>query len=244
MLRKTSSNLVFVLLLVLAPSLALAQGTLFVEGDKVGVGVQLPSTTLHVQKADGSTKLLIEETSGTTALRELFQLSNNGGPFFIFSDTSNGTSYSFAMSGVGDFIISQQQNPGVEFRLTPSGNMTIAGTLTQGSSRDIKTAIEPVNGSDILQRVVDLPLSTWTYTADEKGSRHLGPMAEDFKEAFALGSSPKGLSTMDTSGVALAAIQGLYDLVEQQNRQIQALQQRIDEMEGASPTTGDAEPHQ
>jgi hypothetical protein len=34
-------------------------------------------------------------------------------------------------------------------------------------------------------------------------------MAEDFYQAFGLGESETGIATLDTSGVALAAIQGL-----------------------------------
>lgn len=220
-----------------APMIALAQpGTLFVEGSNVGIGTPTPGSTLHIQKSDGTTKVLIQEIAGTTQVRELFQLVNNGGPFFVFADSSRGESYSFAMSGVGHFIISHQQTPGVQFRLTPSGDVTISGILIEGSSRDIKKNISPVDNSGILAKVRDLPISTWSYDSDPSHVRHLGPMAEDFRAAFGLGRTEKGIATLDSSGVALAAIQELASLVEQQSREIEALKTQLAKAAGRDET--------
>ncbi|HEY0781838.1 MAG TPA: hypothetical protein VGE98_05225, partial [Thermoanaerobaculia bacterium] len=55
--------------------------------------------------------------------------------------------------------------------------------------------------------------------------RHLGPMAEDFFAAFSLGRDEKGISLIDTGGVALAAIQGLYRKLEEKEAEVQALRQ-------------------
>src|SRR5690606_33233770 len=90
----------------------------------------------------------------TTSVRELFRMSNNGGPFVIFADTSLGKSWAFASLANGDFSVSQQQNAGVEYRFNPNGNLTIGGTLTQGSSRSVKTAIEAVDPAAVLLRVL------------------------------------------------------------------------------------------
>jgi septal ring factor EnvC (AmiA/AmiB activator) len=46
--------------------------------------------------------------------------------------------------------------------------------------------------------------------------RHVGPMAQDFQAAFGLnGSDDKHISVVDESGVALAAIQGLNQKLEE-----------------------------
>jgi hypothetical protein len=190
-----------------------------------------------VKKADGTARLQVEESSATTQVRELFRLVNNGGPFFIFQDSSTAKSFSFAMSGPGDFIISHQQTPGVQLRLNPNGNLTISGSLSQGSSREIKEQVQTVDPQEVLQRVAALPVATWKYKADAGPVRHLGPMAEDFHGAFGLGANDKGISALDTSGVALAAIQGLYDLVQEQRSEIDELRQRLAELEGADGDT-------
>lgn len=103
--------------------------------------------------------------------------------------------------------------------------MTIRGALTQNSDKNRKTAIVPINHGDILSKVRNLPLSYWTYKTDtERGIRHIGPMAQDFYAAFGTGQGPKGISTLDTCGVALAAIQALA-------KENDALKQRLSELE-------------
>lgn len=218
-------------LVALAPVAALAQaGTLFVEGDNVGIGTATPIAPLHVRESNGAAKVLVEEVAGTVQARELFRLVNNGPPFFIFVDSSLSQSYSFAMFG-SDFIISHQQTPGIELRLNPNGNLTISGSLSEGSSREVKNDVVAVDRHEILEKVVDLPISTWRYKADDQSVRHLGPMAEDFRAAFALGGSDQAISTLDTGGVALAAIQGLHDLVREQRDEIRELRARLTELE-------------
>jgi hypothetical protein len=49
-------------------------------------------------------------------------------------------------------------------------------------------------------------------------------MAEDFHAAFALGSGDRTIATVDTAGVALAAIQGLNAKLEAENA---ALRERL-----------------
>ncbi len=60
-----------------------------------------------------------------------------------------------------------------------------------------------------------MPLSTWNYKAQDDSIRHMGPMAQDFHAAFGLGVSDKLIDTIDPDGVALAAIQGLNALVQE-----------------------------
>ena len=78
------------------------------------------------------------------------------------------------------------------------------------SDRDLKESFASVDAHEVLAGVVDLPITTWTYKADPAGARHLGPMAQDFKAAFDLGASERGIHKIDADGVALAAIQALH----------------------------------
>jgi hypothetical protein len=50
-------------------------------------------------------------------------------------------------------------------------------------------------------------------------------MAQDFHAAFPLNESTTTLNDADLHGVALAAIQGLHDLVREKDTQLQALQE-------------------
>jgi hypothetical protein len=76
------------------------------------------------------------------------------------------------------------------------------------SDRNLKEKFTPVSAREVLDKVAALPLSEWNYKADT-GSRHLGPMAQDFRAAFGLGTDERHIATVDADGIALAAIQGL-----------------------------------
>jgi hypothetical protein len=79
--------------------------------------------------------------------------------------------------------------------------------LLQVSDRNKKQNLRPIDSSAILASVAGMPLSRWNYLG--QGADHLGPMAQDFRSAFGLGSDDKSIATIDGEGVALAAIQGL-----------------------------------
>ena len=102
---------------------------------------------------------------------------------------------------------------GPEMRLAANGNLTITGSLSQGSSRARKTAITPVDHADILQKVTALPVANWSWK-DAETVRHIGPFAEDFHRIFNTGDSAHTSATLDASGVALAAIQALAHRTE------------------------------
>ncbi len=75
-------------------------------------------------------------------------------------------------------------------------------------------------------------------------------MAQDFFAAFGLNNTPKGISSLDTSGVALAAIQGLNQaleekdakfnqLLEEKDARIQDLENRLKALEELQNTSVD-----
>jgi hypothetical protein len=66
----------------------------------------------------------------------------------------------------------------------------------------------------MLERVRELPISTWNYTSDDALVRHIGPMAQDFAALFGVGADDRHIHHGDGQGIALAAIQGLADLLE------------------------------
>ena len=76
-----------------------------------------------------------------------------------------------------------------------------------------------------------------SYIKDSGRIWHIGPVAEDFYAAFGLGDTNKGISSVDTVGVALAAIKALKQENKQtqqslahKDRQISNLQRQLDEL--------------
>ncbi|MFE9856875.1 tail fiber domain-containing protein [Streptomyces sp. NPDC005780] len=66
-----------------------------------------------------------------------------------------------------------------------------------------------MNGFDILDAVAGLPVSTWRYRWEDDDVRHLGPMVQDWRAHFGLGSDDRTICCTDANGVALVAIQAL-----------------------------------
>jgi hypothetical protein len=111
-----------------------------------------------------------------------------------------------------------------------SGGLTVNGTFVSASDRNTKENFKPVDPRAVLAKVVALPLSEWNYKSDT-ASRHLGPMAQDFYAAFGVGPDDKHIATVDADGVALAAIQGLNQKLEQKETEITDLKRRLDALE-------------
>jgi hypothetical protein len=78
---------------------------------------------------------------------------------------------------------------------------------------------------------------------------HIGPMAQDFYSAFKVGSGSTGIATVDADGVALAAIQGLNQKVDELNTELNRrdaanaeLKQRLEALEAALGIQGRTKP--
>ncbi len=212
--------------------------SLVIDGDgDVGVGAGTnPEEALHVERSDGSAQIYVEET-GASGNSTMFRLSSNARPIFEIDNNSVASDeglWRFSVANNGDFEINNvgiAGTPAVEFDLANDGDLTIAGTLTENSDKNAKMAIVPVDSDEILAKVTALEVSHWTYKHDaDEGIRHIGPMAQDFYALFGTGAGETGISTLDTSGVALAAIQALSERVEQLTAQTEAQQRIIDEL--------------
>jgi len=111
-----------------------------------------------------------------------------------------------------------------------TSSVTVNGTFNNNSDRNAKNNFAPVNPSQILDKVTQLPLSEWSYK-DDAATRHVGPMAQDFYSIFNVGTDEKHIAPIDEGGVALAAIQGLNHKLEQKDAEIQKLNQRLEKLE-------------
>jgi hypothetical protein len=87
------------------------------------------------------------------------------------------------------------------------------------SDRNAKSGFEPVDTAAILAKVAAMPITRWHYT-NNVAIPHLGPMAQDFYAAFAVGHDDRHIGTLDESGVALAAIQGLNQKLDEREAEI------------------------
>jgi hypothetical protein len=105
-----------------------------------------------------------------------------------------------------------------------------SGTWACTSDRNSKERFEPVDGEMVLAKLRAMPISRWSYKS-EPGVAHVGPVAQDFHDAFGLGGDDKTIAHLDLSGISLRAIQALETRTREHNetlmRQNDALQAEI-----------------
>ncbi|HZS47894.1 MAG TPA: tail fiber domain-containing protein [Blastocatellia bacterium] len=172
-------------------------------------------------------------TSANTGLRlSTESSSSNEYGSFVWTDRSSDTA-----------LVSPTQNSTI-FRSTGGYTVYTNSALTAGvtigpgggawstvSDRNMKANFSKVDPRDILRRVLNLPISTWNYKAQDASIRHIGPMAQDFFAAFKVGEDDKHISTIDPDGVAFAAIQGLHEEIKDRDKKIEQQQQQINQLQ-------------
>ena len=158
-------------------------------------------------------------------------LGGGGYGDIAFRATGGMSRFNFTSANGAIFYSNAAQTAGVT--LTAGG-----GTWNSLSDRNSKDNLQPVDSIDILDKVAGLPVTTWNYRTQDPSIRHIGPMAQDFYAAFNVGEDEKHIATLDESGVALAAIQGLYQKLVvseasliQKDAQIKALQTRTEKLQ-------------
>ena len=133
------------------------------------------------------------------------------------------------VTGANTFSVSAQG--GVRFITSPSSVTYIESNGTgwnTTSTRSAKTDVTRADPTAVLEAVEAMPISTWEYKTESgegAGTRHIGPMAEDFHRAlpYDLGSSEDHINSLNADGVALGAVKGLARKVERQKEKITAL---------------------
>ena len=170
---------------------------------------------------------------------------------FVWADT---TASQFASLGNNTFQV--RASGGTYFYSSPGLGTGVqlaagSGSWSSVSDRNLKDNFTPVDGQQVLASLADIPITTWNYKAQDPSIRHMGPVAQDFSAAFGLGEDNLHISTVDADGVALAGIQGLYQLSQEQASRIQTLEDenaslkqgldsletRVTAMEGANGTS-------
>ena len=107
-------------------------------------------------------------------------------------------------------------------------NGTVSATsFNHRSDRNLKENFTTLNSREMLEKVAALAITRWNFKG-EAATTHVGPMAQDFHAAFALGTDDRHIASVDADGVALAAIQGLNAIVKEQKKELQEKQAEIE----------------
>jgi hypothetical protein len=196
-------------------------------GGNVGIGTANPAATLDVNGTIDSTGLSVNGgiyasgiNSGGGTFQNQLTVGTVGGSYLQYQTFS----FTVITSGPEPAIIKSAD-------LRVESDLDVLGSVNSSSSRDLKTNFAPADVTTTLKKVLALPLQTWRFTNEVAGIRHLGPMSQDFYSAFNLGKSERFISSVDEGGVALAAIQGLNQKVEEKDKEIQELKTRLEKLE-------------
>jgi hypothetical protein len=149
---------------------------------------------------------------------------------FVWGDS---TDADVSSTGVNQFVARATGG----FTFYPDASTTCTLTSVSGwscigiSDRNAKREFAAVDTRETLARLLDVPIQTWSYKGESAPVRHMGPMAQDFAAAYGLGADDKTINPLDANGVALAAIQALYELVNEKDIEIDALKMRLSKLE-------------
>jgi len=138
------------------------------------------------------------------------------------SDFSSTAADTFNVRAAGGTKIYSNQATTTGVSLAAGG-----GSWTSISDKNLKENFAEIDKVALLEKLSAVPVTSWNYKTQDPSIRHIGPMGQDFHEAFAVGDEPPRINTIDADGVALAAIQGLYQIVQDKDCQIDALESEI-----------------
>jgi hypothetical protein len=181
-------------------SLAVGEGAAANQSGTVALGIRTA--------ANGNAAFAAGE--GTNAIGQWSvalgrQVTAQGDGSFIFGDAN--TSYhrpaqpnQFVVRAFGGILLNTGAFIGCELAHN-------SGTWSCASSRTVKEGFEDTDGEEILSKVAGLSIKRWRYIGSEV--EHIGPIAEEFRQAFGLGTDSTKIDGVDADGVALRAIQAL-----------------------------------
>lgn len=162
------------------------------------------------------------------------QANHNGA--FVWSDSTtqfglnSADEDEFVARASGGFYFYTNAATSLGARLNP-----FSSTWQVISDRDAKDNIEIVDSGEVLSRVLEMPVQTFTYKEGDPNVRYMGVMAQDFYQAFGLGTDDKHVTEYDMAGAALASVQGLnaklVSELEVRDAKIIELEARLAELE-------------
>lgn len=126
-------------------------------------------------------------------------------------------------------------------RLFTNATMTTGVQVAAGGSswavisdRNRKMDFRNIDGEHLLTTLRSVPVTTWRYKDEEdRTTLHIGPMAQDWHQAFGFTTDDKTINMSDLDGVNLAAVKALEARTAEQAAQIKTLQAQLDELRAA-----------
>lgn len=118
------------------------------------------------------------------------------------------------------------------FNVWSANGIYLNGSVRHSSDRNLKEDFREVNQREVLNTLLKLPVTEWRFKAEDESTTHIGPMAQDFKKAFNLGGQDdRHIAATDADGVVLVAIQGLSQVLNEKQTELDTLTKIVETYE-------------
>lgn len=195
----------------------------------IGIGTDSPTAQMDIQSTGSGDVVRLRNHANLKKRRNVLTLENHGEVAFQMVMQPTGDIWSFLVREE-DFLISRNGSRAEELRITENGTLYTHGSINPKSDRAAKHNFEAVEPSQILNALKGMPIQSWVYKDDSTGARHLGPTSQDFHAAFSLGEDDGSISVLDSTGVALVAIQALEARLAAKEQEVEMLRERNDSL--------------
>jgi len=113
------------------------------------------------------------------------------------------------------------------------------------SNPALKDHFATIDNKALVQNLASIPITTWNYKAQDASIRHIGPMADDFNTLLPGlgGEGEMSINSLDADGIALASIQGLYQIIQEKDNHINELEARVAALEAIQGTDTSTDIH-
>jgi trimeric autotransporter adhesin len=171
------------------------------------------------------------EATGSYSFAAGRRAKANHSGVFVWADSENSD---FASLTSNCFIV--RATNGVRFFTDAALSAGVAlgaggGSWSTVSDSTLKRNLREVDYRAVLGTLSRVPIKRWSYLSQTPDIEHVGPTAQDFHAAFGLGETNTRISTIDPSGIALAAVKGLHQVVQEQEKRIAELKQKNSDLE-------------
>jgi len=183
-------------------------GSLRINGD-VGIGTSSPAERLHIVASGSGTDVPLyiagTGTKGGTGYLDFLKVENTGG-------VSNPKKFFRINNSNGAWEVVNDAYNSVIMALDDTGNIQIAGTLTQNSDRSLKTNIQTIPNA--LEKT--LQLRGVEYDRISTGKHEIGLIAQEVEQVFPeLVSETNGIKSVAYSNIVSILIESIKELKQE-----------------------------
>jgi hypothetical protein len=130
--------------------------------------------------------------------------------------TTDANQFRVRARGVTWFYSNSSQTTGVTLASNSNAWASTCDSLNKEDFRE-------VDRRELLEQLAALRVRNYKMRDQDDGTRHIGPVAQDFHAAFGVGENNTSINMADADGVLFAAVQALYEQNLAQQAEIEAL---------------------